>query len=198
MDISAGGWAAAETPSERSPTGFGRRAGSLTGKVRDMRNAWSLITMLFLITVANAHAVTAPPEAGKFDEFGDIYCDEEKARLDNFANELQNHPDAQGYIIFYGGKRQQSAARHNSRLELPRQGEAAARVARLKPYISSTRGIDSDRVVVIDGGYRDLWAVELWIVPKGAKPPAPTATVKPQEVRFRRGRIKKREYECGV
>jgi hypothetical protein len=163
-----------------------------------MRKAWSLITMIFFITVANAHAITAPPEARKFDEFGDIYCEDEKARLDNFAIELQNNPDAQGYIIFYGGKRHPSFYRHSSRLELPRRGESAARGARLKPYISSTRGIDIDRVVVINGGYRDLWAAELWIVPKGAKPPVPTATVKPQEIRFRRGRIKKREYECGV
>ena len=197
MDISTKGWRQQSFPRPK-PNRLRAGVGSLTGKVRDMRNAWSLIAMIFFITVANAHAITAPPEARKLDEFGDIYCDDEKARLDNFANELQNNPDAQGYIIFYGGKRQQSADRRNSRLELPRQGEAAARVARLKPYISSTRGIDNDRVVVINGGYRDLWAAELWIVPKGAKPPAPTATVKPQRIRFRRGRIKKREYECGV
>jgi len=162
-----------------------------------MRNAWSLITMVFFITVASAHAINAPPEARKFDEFGDVGCEDEKARLDNFANELQNNPDAQGYIIFYGGKRRQSADRRHSRLEFPRQGEAAARVARLKPYMSM-RGIDNERVLVINGGYRDLWAVELWIVPKGANPPTPTPTVKPQEIRFRRGKIKKREYECDV
>jgi hypothetical protein len=163
-----------------------------------MSKAWLLITTILFITVANAHAVTAPPEARKFDEFGDIYCDDEKARLDSFANELQNNPDAQGYIIFYGGKRRQSSSRPTSRLELPRRGDAAARVARVKPYLTSTRGIDVDRVVVINGGYRDLWSAELWIVPKGAKLPVPTATVKPQAIRFRRGRVKKREYECGV
>jgi hypothetical protein len=163
-----------------------------------MRKAWSLLMMIFCVIVANAYAITAPPEARKFDEFGDIYCDDEKARLDNFANELQNNPDVQGYIIFYGGKRHQYPYGNSSRLALPRRGEAEARASRLKPYIHDTRGIDPNRIVVVNGGYRDQWAAELWIVPKGANPPTPTPTVKPQEIRFRRGRIKKRDYECGV
>ena len=31
-------------------------------------------------------------------------CDDEKARLDNFANLLRDAPDAKGYIVFYGGR----------------------------------------------------------------------------------------------
>src|SRR2546423_2579862 len=118
-----------------------------------MRKAWSLLMMIFCMMVANAHAITVPPEARKVDEFGDICCEDEKARLDNFANELRNNPDAQGYIIFYGGKRHQYPSCHSSRPVLPRRGEAEARVARLKPYIHDTRGIDPHRIVVVNGGY---------------------------------------------
>jgi hypothetical protein len=171
---------------------------SLSGKVIDMRKAWSLLLMIICVIAANAHAGTAPPEARKIDEFGDVGCEDEKARLDNFANELQNNPDVQGYIVFYGGKRHQHPTRPSSRPALPRRGEAETRVARLKPYLNDNRGIDANRIVVINGGYRDRWAAELWIVPKGANPPTPAPTVKPQEIRFRRGRIKKSDYECGV
>jgi hypothetical protein len=170
----------------------------LADKVRDMRKAWSLLIIIFCVIVANAHPSTAPSEARKFDEFGDVCCEDEKARLDNFANELQNNPEVQGYIVFYGGKRHKYPYCHSSRLMLPRRGEAEARAARLKPYISETRGIDPHRIMVVNGGYHDQWAAELWIVPKGANPPVPTPTVKPQEIRFRRGRIKRRDYECGV
>ncbi len=163
-----------------------------------MRKACSLLIMSICVIVANAQAGTAPSEASKFDEFGDVRCEDEKARLDNFANELQNNPDAQGYIVFYGGKRRQYPSRNNSRRALPRRGEAEARVARLKPYLHDSRGIDSNRIVVVNGGYREQWAAELWIVPKGAIPPTPTPTIKPEEIRFRSGRIKKRDYECGV
>jgi hypothetical protein len=170
----------------------------LSGKVKVMRKAWSLLLMIFCLIAANANAGIATSEARKFDEFKDVNCEDEKARLDNFANELQNNPDVQGYIVFYGGKRHQYPTRPNSRLALPRRGEAEARAARLKPYLHDSRGIDSGRIVVINGGYRDHWAAELWIVPKGANAPAPTPTVRPQEIRFRRGRIKKSDYECGV
>jgi hypothetical protein len=163
-----------------------------------MRRVWSLLLMVVCVIAANAQAGTATPEARKFDEFGDVGCEDEKARLDNFANELQNNPDVQGYIVFYGGKRHLSPTAHNSRPALPRRGEAEARAGRLRPYMSDTRGVDANRIVVINGGYRDRWAAELWVVPKGANPPAPTPTVKPGEIRFRRGRIKKRDYECGV
>ena len=163
-----------------------------------MRRAWSLLIMILCVIAANAHTIPVPPEARKFDEFGDVGCEDEKARLDNYANELQKDPDVQGYIIFYGGKRRQHPTRPGSSPALPRRGEAEARAARFKPYMSDSRGVDSDRIVVVKGGYRERWAAELWIVPKGANPPAPTPTVKPQEIRFRRGRIKKRDYECGV
>ena len=163
-----------------------------------MRKTWLLLLMTLCLIAANAQAGTAPTEARKFDEFGDVGCEDEKARLDNFANELQNNPDVQGYIVFYGGKRRQYPTGHNSSPALPRRGEAEARVARLKLYMSDSRGIDSNRIVVINGGYRERWAAELWIVPKGANPPAPTPTVKPAEVRFRRGKVKKSDYECGV
>lgn len=160
-----------------------------------MRKTWSLLIMIFCVIVANADAITAAPEARKVDEFVDVNCEDEMARLDNFANELRNNPDVQGYIIFYGGKRQRNPSSNSSSLALPRRGEAEARAARLKPYINETRGID---IVVVNGGYRDQWAAELWIVPKGANPPTPAPTVKAQEIRFRKGRIKKRDYECGV
>lgn len=154
--------------------------------------------MIFCVIIANTHASVAPSEARKFDEFADVNCEDEKARLDNFANELQNNPDVRGYIVFYGGKRHQNPNVRNSGLVLPRRGEAQARAARLKPYMHDNRGIDSHRIVVINGGYRAEWTAELWIVPKGATPPMLTPTVKAQEMRFRRGRIKKSDYECGV
>ena len=163
-----------------------------------MRRVWSLLIIVLCVFVAEAQPGTTPSEARRVDEFGDVLCEDEMARLDNFANELQNDPDVQGYIVFYGGKRQRDPTRHAARLALPRRGEAEARAARLQPYLHDRRGVDSKRIVVVNGGYREQWTAELWIVPKGANPPIPTPTFKPREIRFRGGRIKKRDYECGV
>jgi hypothetical protein len=97
-----------------------------------------------------------PVQAQKFDEYGNIKFNDEKARLDNYAIQLQNQPGAQGYIIAYG-----SCA-----------GEAQARADRAKDYLVNTRGIDAGRIVTMDGGCRSDLSVELWIVPTGATPPA--------------------------
>jgi hypothetical protein len=93
--------------------------------------------------------------AVKFDEYGNIKFNDEKARLDNYAIQLQNSPGSQGYILAYG-----SCA-----------GEAQARADRAKDYLVNTRGIDAGRLVTVDAGCRAELTVELWVVPTGATPP---------------------------
>jgi hypothetical protein len=115
--------------------------------------------------------VVALPRARKFDEYGNIAFNDEKARLDNFAIQLQNEPGAQGYIIAYGGRK-------------GRAGEASARANRAKDYLVNTRGLEAGRIVTVDGGYREDLTVELWIVPTGATPPTATPTVQASEVQI--------------
>ncbi|HEX8149299.1 MAG TPA: PEGA domain-containing protein [Pyrinomonadaceae bacterium] len=111
--------------------------------------------------------------AKRFDEFPSIARDDDKARLDNLAIELQNNPGATGYVIAYAGR--------NSRA-----GEADRMTKRAAEYLSTMRGISRDRLVVINGGYRESNSFELWLVPQGAEAPRPTPTVTPDERRTRR------------
>ncbi len=100
----------------------------------------------------------------KFDEYGNIAFNDEKARLDNYAIQLQNDPTATGTIIAYG-----SCA-----------GEAQARADRARDYLVNTRGIDASRLTTVDGGCREALSVELWVVPQGSTPPtAGAASVEP-------------------
>lgn len=115
----------------------------------------------------------------KFDEYGNIAFNDEKARLDNYAIELQNNPGAQGVIIAYGGR-------------VGRTGEAQARADRAKDYLVNTRGIDAGRIQTIDGGFREDLTVELWIVPTGAPPPTATPTVDASEVQMTTGKKPRR------
>ena len=132
----------------------------------------------------------------KFDEYGLVCSEDEKARLDNFAIELQSNPGLQGYIIFYGGRCwspcSEDGSDHGPRY--PRKGEAEARAARIKPYLVDVRGVDPDRIVVIDGGNRETWNAELWLSAKGVGPPAATPTVQSQDIKYRKGRPVKREF----
>ncbi len=95
------------------------------------------------------------PLAVKFDEYGNIRFNDEKARLDNYAIQLQNQPGSTATIIAYGSC----------------EGEAQARADRAKDYLVNTRGIEAGRITTVDGGCRSDLTVQLWIVPTGADQP---------------------------
>jgi hypothetical protein len=96
----------------------------------------------------------------KFDEYYDIARNDEKARLDNYAIQLQSEPSSQGYIIVYPSRKASAA-------------QAQARAQRVSDYLVNSRGIDSHRVVITTGPPREDWLFELWIVPEGTPPPTP-------------------------
>jgi hypothetical protein len=115
-------------------------------------------------------SVMKKAEARKFDEYGKIAAEDENARLDNFAIELQSDPTAQGYIIAYGGRRS-------------RAGDGQKMADKAKSYLVKKRGLGSDRVMAMDGGLREEVTVELWIAPSGAEPPAASPTLDPSEAK---------------
>jgi hypothetical protein len=96
----------------------------------------------------------------KFDEYYDIARNDEKARLDNYAIQLQSEPGAVGYIIVYPSRSAKSS-------------EAQARATRISDYLVNSRGIDASRFTITMGAARENWLFELWVVPQGAPPPIP-------------------------
>lgn len=110
-------------------------------------------------------SVMKKAEARKLDEYGKLLPKDENERLDKFTMELLMDPTAQAYLIAYGGR-------------LSRAGDAQRAADKAKGYLVSRRGLDRDRIVTIDGGYREQPAVELWLVPSRASLPKPTPTVK--------------------
>ncbi len=111
-----------------------------------------------------------PPTGREFDVCCNCSFDDQKARLDNLAVEMQNDPSTTGYIIAYGGR-------------TSRVGQADRLSARARDYMVSQRGIDPSRIIVMNGGFREEDCVELWIVPSGATPPQPRPTVQAGDVR---------------
>jgi hypothetical protein len=93
------------------------------------------------------------------DNYAPIQLNDEKARLDNFAIQLQNDPNAKGYIVVFGGVRAPATERQK-------------RIKRAYDYLVNTRGISADRLVTVPGGQREVTTTELWIVPLGADPPS--------------------------
>jgi hypothetical protein len=97
----------------------------------------------------------------KFDEFPDLARNDEKARLDNYAIELQNDPTSTAYVIVYPGQQ-------------GRPGDLQKHTSRIVDYLLNSRGVDARRIVTLVGPVRPDLLVDLWACPRGGKPPTST------------------------
>src|SRR6185503_9457604 len=119
-----------------------------------------VIVFVASLLIANTSLVaSAPIVITPFDRYGAIRWDDEMARLDNFAIQIQNQPNSIGLIVGVdasGGC----------------PGEVKARAIRAKRYIVEHRGIPWNRVAWrVDGHTSDIQTT-LWIVPTGASWPS--------------------------
>ena len=109
-----------------------------------------------------------------FDSLGDIDFEQEKLFLDNFFIAI-SEKKAMAYIIAYGGKR-------------ARRDEAKKRADRAKQYLVAVRHFPNDQIKVMDGGYREVRSLVLYVVSDRACPPTADPTVDPRDVLIIRGR----------
>ncbi|HEX3144384.1 MAG TPA: hypothetical protein VHQ64_10470 [Pyrinomonadaceae bacterium] len=94
--------------------------------------------------------------------------EKEQWHLEDFLKVLAAEPNATAYIVAYGAR------------EDP-PGKARRFALRAKHYMVEMRGIEPSRIVTLDGGHREAFVVELWLVPKSARPPEPRPTVTPSD-----------------
>ena len=148
----------------------------------------TLLVILVFAVCGVGVCLTGP--ARPFDEFGDINCENEMARLDNFAIQLQNEPGYRGEIIFFAGSMAGD--------RLPKRGEAEARVERIRAYLTKRRGIPPASLVVINGGYSTHFRVVLWNIPPEAGLVKPEDASGLKEIRFSKRKLNPRDYQCRV
>jgi hypothetical protein len=119
-------------------------------------------------------------EQHPFDSYGKIPFEDAEARLDSFVNQLlnlnQGTPHYRGFIIVYAGR---SAI----------AGEASTIAECSKSYLVKVREAAPDAVIAVDGGYRDEFKVELYIMPTDAYPPLLMPTVSPKQVQILPGHL---------
>lgn len=98
-----------------------------------------------------------------FDTYGAINVEDALARLDNFATQLHQQPDAIGFIIAYGPVGKSPGTAHDV-------------LNASRSYLVNNRGIDSNRIQIMNAGrFKDPADLmyELWIIPPGVSPPEP-------------------------
>lgn len=104
--------------------------------------------------------------------YHDIPSSEEKTRLEDFAEQLQRHSkNSKVYIIGYAGRR-----------ACP--NEAQTHLEWVKSHLITEHGVESQRVVTINGGHRDGVWVELYIVPQGGPKPLASPNIHPKDLQI--------------
>ena len=115
-----------------------------------------VIVLIAASLLANSLLVFATPGPNSpFDQYSTIAWENEMARLDNFAIQIQNWVPSVGYIVIFdeaGGC----------------PGEAKARAIRAKRYIVEHRGVPWNRVIWRVDGYQSEIYTTLLIAPPGA------------------------------
>ena len=122
-----------------------------------MRLFLLILSIVAIATVAaNAGSVRAQT---KFDSYGRLITDDEAAHLDLFHEELRNHPNLRGFLIGYDDP------------SVPR-GVFLRRLYGDQTYLVELRGLEPNRLSVIDGGCREKLTFEMWLAPLNGKPPS--------------------------
>jgi hypothetical protein len=96
------------------------------------------------------------------------------AILNELGEELKRDPDLRAHLIVYSGYTQAFARKQTPRGLLYR-GSLAIQDALLHDM-----GVDPNRVKIVDGGRREAFMGQIWILPIGARPPEPTPDPKLQ------------------
>lgn len=123
----------------------------------------------------------------------DEYREEAKqASLDVFAQQLKDKPEMKGYLIFYGQyctscsfsavySRKGKYLRDKPNIYLDSQKSVRAILKKEKDYLIKHHEIDATRILVINGGYREWRALELYLMPKDSKNPKVRPTTFPRK-----------------
>jgi hypothetical protein len=85
-----------------------------------------------------------------FDQYGGVSATDEQMHLDRLVEYLNETPGSIAYVVAYAGRR--SCVR-----------EAEWRANRAQKYLVEGKKIKADRIVAVDGGYRDELTIDLFI-----------------------------------
>ena len=95
------------------------------------------------------------------------------AHVDYFMNMINANPEMTGQITAYAGRGKGDRAE---------QDKALASVIRIFAF----RRYGTDRVRIVNGGFREYNSAEMWLLPKDVSPPKPTPSVDPKFIRISR------------
>jgi hypothetical protein len=112
----------------------------------------------FVLASAAVVRQTQPPsKLTPFDQYGRITWDEERKRLDSFAEQLMKQPEMTGYIYI-------------QEAQISGEGYAVGHAIDITRYLISLHHIGWNRVAWRDLGFGEKFVTSLWLFPAGQPP----------------------------
>ncbi len=137
-------------------------------------------------------------EARQIDEFGILPCGDMLGRMEWIHQSSQKEPDSKIYVIYYSGRfRKETVWNKETRnnkilLKYPHRDDALNQAKAIPLYLTTAENISTaernafqDKIILVDGGFRQNFETEIWFVPRNAAPPQPNPTIDKKDIKFR-------------
>lgn len=114
---------------------------------------------------------------------GYVGSESESANIDHLRTAMQNNPNSKGVFVLYRG-------------EICKYGEVEAHIRGLNVSLTG-KGWKTSDFAILQGGYKESFNLEYWMVPENGGLPIPNSTIDIKNVIFK-GTFKKRfvAYDC--
>jgi len=119
------------------------------------RSAAAVLSSILVLLLFGIDSIYAQTTSAKIDQFSHSNAEDAMARLDRFALELQSHPESRGIIV----------ASNTSGRNVPR-GTFLRLAYGYRNYLVKSRGVEGERVSVVEGERKPGRQFELWTLPR--------------------------------
>jgi hypothetical protein len=155
---------------------------------------------IFLLLSSLVFSVSAQKnEARLIDEFGGLSCGDFETRMGILRTELQHSPGSKIYVIYYGGRfrkehiwNEKTGSFEKVKLSYPHRKDGLIEAKSIPLYLTTEetfpaeiRNALKDKIILIDGGFRQETIMEIWLVPVGAEMPKASPTVNEKDIKFK-------------
>ncbi|HLM01862.1 MAG TPA: hypothetical protein VK400_12465 [Pyrinomonadaceae bacterium] len=131
-------------------------------------------------------------------EFGAEHCSQVLGYVLSAMAEIRKTPGAKLYVIYYEGKLVSSIwnnklIRYDYKYSNPKRGEALRRAKEVRLTVKDVKFSNGAKfsegdVILLSGGFREEFVIELWSVAENAEPPRPTPTLQENDIKFSKGK----------
>lgn len=150
--------------------------------------------LLILLCFSGLPVFGQTGEAQKRAEFGFLPCNYFNFLVLAAYKDYQKLPDASIYVVYYEGKNLEISVWNKQknleekRILKPKRGNARNRAEEVPLLLQQDPKFQTEKIVLLDGGFRENLTIEIWLVPKDAAPPIPTPTINAKNVKFVKGK----------